>query len=83
MNENDFYLNRDTSGTRAYSLFLVELAERLPEAIQPSLSLLIHHLEGESYMLRKSILFVFAEIVLKLYSGENLEATAKEARDQV
>ena len=75
-------LNRDTSGTRAYSLFLVELAERLPEQMQPSLSLMLHHLEGESYMLRKSILFVFTEIVQKLYSAETLDAAAKEARDQ-
>ena len=50
--------------------------------MQPSLSLLLHHLDGESYMLRKSILYVFAEIVLKLYSAESLEPAAKEARDQ-
>lgn len=40
---------RDTSGTRAYSLFLLDLAERLPEGMKPSLSLLLAHLDGESY----------------------------------
>lgn len=37
-------LSRDTSGTRSYSLFLVELAERLPENMKPSLAILSVHL---------------------------------------
>jgi condensin complex subunit 1 len=75
-------LSRDTSGTRAFSQFLVEIAERVPEHLQPCISLLQLHLDGESYMLRKSILNVFMEIVLKLFSSENLEEAAKETRDQ-
>ena len=38
------------------------------------------HLDGDSYMLRKSILSIYMEIVLKLFSGENLEETGKENR---
>ena len=77
-------LNRDTSATRSYALFLVELGDRLPEQMQPCLSLLSQHLDGESSMLRKSILFVFAEIVAKLYSAERgvLDEASKEQRDQ-
>merc|ERR1719412_3492663 len=75
-------LNRDTSGTRSYSLFLIELSERLPENMKPCVSLLLLHLDNESYMLRKSILFVLSEIVLRIYSGENLDDNAKETRDQ-
>ena len=75
-------LNRDTSGTRSYSLFLVELSERLPENMKPCVSLLLLHLDNESYMLRKSILFVLAEIVGRIYSGETLDDAAKETRDQ-
>ena len=37
-------LNRDTSGTRSYSLFLKELSERLPENMKPCVSLLLLHL---------------------------------------
>merc|ERR1712223_292510 len=75
-------LSRDTSGTRAFSQFLVEMSERVPDHLQPCLSLLQIHLDGDSYMLRKSILSIYMEIVLKLFSGENLEETGKENRDQ-
>ena len=75
-------LNRDTSGTRSFSQFLIELAERLPESMKPCISLLLLHLDGESYMLRKSILFVLAEMVSRIYSAENLDDGAKESRDQ-
>ena len=75
-------LSRDTSGTRAFSQFLVEKAERVPDQLQPCLSLLQLHLDGDSYMLRKSILSVFTEIVLKMYSNEKLEDSARERRDQ-
>ena len=44
---------RDTSGTRSYSSFLVELAERLPDMMKPSLAILSTHLDGESYTMRK------------------------------
>ena len=75
-------LSRDTSGTRAFSQFLVEIGERVPDQLQPCLSLLQLHLDGDSYMLRKSILSIFTEMVLKLYSNDNLEEDAKETRDQ-
>ena len=75
-------LNRDTSGTRSYSLFLIELSERMPENMKHCVSLLLLHLDGESYMLRKSILFVLAEMVGRIYSAENLDEVSKEARDQ-
>ena len=75
-------LSRDTSGTRAFSQFLVEIGERVPDQLQPCLSLLQLHLDGDSYMLRKSILSIFTEMVLKLYSNDNLDEDAKETRDQ-
>lgn len=75
-------LSRDTSGTKAFSQFLVEVAERVPDQLQPCLSLLQLHLDGDSYMLRKSILTIFMEIVLSMYSTENLDDAAKETRDQ-
>lgn len=75
-------LNRDTSGTRSYSLFLIELSERLPENMKPCVSLLLVHLDNESYMLRKSVLFVLAEIVGRIYSVETLDDASKETRDQ-
>ena len=40
-------LAKDTSGTKAYSDFLVDLASRIPALVVPSVSLLICHLDGE------------------------------------
>lgn len=40
-------LARDTSGTRAYATFLVELAERIPAIMLPSISVLLGLLDGE------------------------------------
>ena len=40
-------LSRDTSGTRAYSTFLVEMAEKVPAAILPNMSLVVCHLDTE------------------------------------
>lgn len=75
-------LSRDTSGTKAFSQFLIEIAERVPDQIQPCISLLQLHLDGDSYMLRKSILAIFTEIVLRIFSKEDLDEASKETRDQ-
>lgn len=40
-------LARDTSGTRAYADFLVELAGLVPTQIIPNISVLLCHLNGE------------------------------------
>jgi len=74
-------LSRDTSGTRSYSLFLVELAERLPDMMKPSLAILSVHLDGESYTMRKCVLAVMGEIVAKVLSREDLDEAGKDDRD--
>jgi len=51
---------------RAYSQFLAELAERIPEYIRPCVSLLTAHLDGDSYSMRKCVLAVLGEIVMKV-----------------
>ena len=40
-------LSRDASGTRAFSQFLVELADKIPNLVLPNISLLMAHLEGD------------------------------------
>ena len=40
-------LSRDSSSTRGYATFLVELAEKIPAVINSNISLLISHLDGE------------------------------------
>ena len=40
-------LSRDTSGTRAYTQFLVEMTENDSAAVLPNISLVLCHLDGE------------------------------------
>jgi hypothetical protein len=51
-------MSRDTSGTRALSQFLVEVAERMPEQLQPCLTLLMKHLVSLSKVSYRNIKFV-------------------------
>lgn len=76
-------LARDTSGTRAYADFLVELAGRVPAQIIPNISVLLCHLNGESYSMRNGILGLMGEIVVKVLCKEDLDDAAKKLRDQL
>ncbi|KAJ7379614.1 meiotic chromosome condensation [Desmophyllum pertusum] len=76
-------LTRDTSGTRAYADFLVELAGRVPTQIIPNISVLLCHLNGESYSMRNGILGLMGEIVVKILCKEDLDDAAKKLRDQL
>jgi len=59
-------LARDTSSSRNYSSFLSDLAEKVPAAFIPCVSLLSVHLEEESHTMRNSVLSIFAEIVIQV-----------------
>ena len=59
-------LARDTSSSRNYAAFLSELAEKLPSAFIPCISLLSGHLEEESSTMRNCTLSIFAEIVIQV-----------------
>ena len=37
----------DTSGTRCFATFLTEVAQLVPEAVLPTISVLLPHLSGE------------------------------------
>ncbi|XP_071110071.1 condensin complex subunit 1-like [Haliotis cracherodii] len=74
-------LSRDTSGTRAYSLFLVELAERVPAVMLPNISVLLCHLDGDSYSMRNGVLGVLGEILQRVLSKDGLDDNMKNARD--
>ncbi|XP_029436445.1 condensin complex subunit 1 [Rhinatrema bivittatum] len=75
-------LVRETSGVRAYTVFLTELAEKIPSVMLPSISVLLDHLDGESYVMRNAVLGVVTEIVIQVLSGEELEEMGRCTRDQ-
>ncbi|ESO89837.1 hypothetical protein LOTGIDRAFT_61640, partial [Lottia gigantea] len=72
---------KDTSGTRILAQFLVELSHQLPAAMLPTISVLIGHLDGESYTLRNGVLSVIGEMLVKVLSQENLEDKLKSTRE--
>ena len=70
-------LSRDTSGTRSFSQFVVELADRQPSLVLPNISLLLCHLDGDVSSLQLCVSFFlfypkiqFASIVASLSLGE-------------
>nr|XP_014349218.1 PREDICTED: condensin complex subunit 1 [Latimeria chalumnae] len=75
-------LARESSGVKAYAAFLMELSENIPAIMICSISVLLDHLDGESYTMRNALLFVMGEMVVHVLSGEQLEDSARHARDQ-
>ncbi|XP_051819614.1 condensin complex subunit 1 isoform X1 [Antechinus flavipes] len=75
-------LSRDTSGAKGYASFLTELAEQVPTIMMSSMSVLLDHLDGESYMMRNAVLAAMTEMVLQVLNGDQLEEAARSTRDQ-
>ncbi|XP_032069968.1 condensin complex subunit 1 isoform X1 [Thamnophis elegans] len=75
-------LAREASGMKGYAAFLTELTERTPAIVLANMSVLLHHLDGESYGMRNAILAAMAEMLLQVLNGEQLEEAARNTRDQ-
>ncbi|XP_070791467.1 condensin complex subunit 1 [Pituophis catenifer annectens] len=75
-------LAREASGMKGYAAFLTELTEQTPAIVLANMSVLLHHLDGESYGMRNAILAAMAEMLLQVLNGEQLEEAARNTRDQ-
>ncbi|NXD85150.1 CND1 protein, partial [Halcyon senegalensis] len=75
-------LARDASGVKGYATFITELAEQIPALVLSNLSVLLHHLDGESYMMRNAILVAVTEVLVQVLNGDQLEEAARSTRDQ-
>nr|XP_045604996.1 condensin complex subunit 1-like [Procambarus clarkii] len=75
-------LLKDTSGLRNFSQFLMEVSDKCPQVVMPSLSLLINFLHEEAQSMRNCVLSILGSLVLKVLSGEDLDFKSKELRDQ-
>ncbi|XP_027625021.1 condensin complex subunit 1 [Tupaia chinensis] len=75
-------LSRDSSGAKGFAAFLTELAERVPAVLMSSVCVLLDHLDGENYMMRNAVLAAMAEMVLQVLNGDQLDAAARDTRDQ-
>ncbi|NXJ65560.1 CND1 protein, partial [Rostratula benghalensis] len=75
-------LARDASGVKGYATFITELAEQIPALVLSNISVLLRHLDGESYVMRNAILAAMAEVLMQVLNGDQLEEAARGTRDQ-
>ncbi|XP_040450627.1 condensin complex subunit 1 [Falco naumanni] len=75
-------LAHDTSGVKGYATFITELAEQVPALVLANMSVLLHLLNGESYMMRNAILAAMAEVLVRVLNGDQLEEAARGTRDK-
>ncbi|KAM9565485.1 condensin complex subunit 1 isoform 2-T2 [Guaruba guarouba] len=72
----------DASVIKGYAVFVTELAEQIPALVLSNMSVLLCHLDGESYMMRNAILAAMAEVLVQVLNGDQLEEAARGTRDQ-
>ncbi|NXW72859.1 CND1 protein, partial [Hirundo rustica] len=75
-------LAREASGVKGYATFISELAEQIPTLVLANMSVLLPHLDGESYMMRNAILAAMAEVLVQVLNGDQLEKAARGTRDK-
>ncbi|NXB89314.1 CND1 protein, partial [Vidua chalybeata] len=75
-------LAREASGVKGYATFISELAEQIPTLVLSNMSVLLPHLDGESYTMRNAILAAMAEVLVQVLNGDQLEEAARGTRDK-
>ncbi|NXI26860.1 CND1 protein, partial [Sterrhoptilus dennistouni] len=75
-------LAREASGVKGYATFISELAEQIPALVLANMSVLLPHLDGESYTMRNAILAAMAEVLVQVLNGDQLEKAARGTRDK-
>ncbi|KAM6290268.1 condensin complex subunit 1 [Porphyrio hochstetteri] len=75
-------LVRDASGVKGYATFITDLAEQIPALVLSHMSVILCHLDGESYMLRNAVLSAMGEVLAQVLNGDQLEEAARGTRDQ-
>lgn len=75
-------LAREASGVKGYATFISELAEQIPALVLSNMSVLLPHLDGESYTMRNAVLAAMAEVLVQVLEGDQLEEAARATRDK-
>ncbi|KAG6370248.1 non-SMC mitotic condensation complex subunit 1 [Boletus reticuloceps] len=63
---------QDTKGPRAFSRFLVKYSEESPRSVLKQISLLLDHLDSESYPMRMALVEVIGSLIRELSSSEDM-----------
>ncbi|GAB1602175.1 hypothetical protein Ahia01_000496400 [Argonauta hians] len=71
----------DTSGSRSYATFLVDLSARIPQVVFRYISLLMPCRYMDSSTMRNCVLCVIKETLISVLSGENMGNNLKKNRD--
>ncbi|XP_061100310.1 condensin complex subunit 1 [Conger conger] len=75
-------LSREGSGVKAFSSFLSELSTLVPDTMILNISVLLTHLEGESYSMRIAVCEVLGEVLVRVLSGDGLNDSGRADRDR-
>ncbi|CAI9612259.1 unnamed protein product, partial [Staurois parvus] len=74
-------LSKESSSVKTLATFITQLAERIPAIVMPNISVLLDYLDGEPYTMRNAVLTVMGEMVVRVLSGDHLDDTEKNTRD--
>ncbi|TFY76678.1 hypothetical protein EWM64_g7334 [Hericium alpestre] len=74
---------QDTKGPRAFSRFLVKYAECVPRAILKQISLLLAHLDSESYPMRMALVEVLGTLIRELAISADIATDAAQTQKQL
>ena len=74
-------LARDTKGTKSLSFFLKEMADREPQKVLSKISLVVNHLDQESYVMRNGIIMMIGTLIENAFN-ENIRQIRDDDVDQ-
>ncbi|KAH9998700.1 non-SMC mitotic condensation complex subunit 1-domain-containing protein [Russula vinacea] len=74
---------QDTKGPRNFSKFLTQFAEWAPRAVLKQISLLLSHLDSESYPMRMAIVEIIGHLIRELACSEDLTSDAHQTQKQL
>ncbi|KAH9963997.1 non-SMC mitotic condensation complex subunit 1-domain-containing protein [Lactifluus volemus] len=74
---------QDTKGPRNFSRFLTQFAEWAPRAVLKQISLLLSHLDSESYPMRMAIVEIIGCLIRELACSEDLTSDAHQTQKQL
>ncbi|KIJ62112.1 hypothetical protein HYDPIDRAFT_30664 [Hydnomerulius pinastri MD-312] len=74
---------QDTKGPRAFSRFLVKFSEESPRSVLKQISILLAHLDSESYPMRMALVEVIGALIRELSSSEELNTDGNQTHKQL
>ncbi|TFK48960.1 hypothetical protein OE88DRAFT_1727293 [Heliocybe sulcata] len=77
------FSGQDTKGPRAFSRFLIRFAEMVPRAVLKQISLLLAHLDSESYPMRMAMVEIIGLLIRELAASEDLSTDTSQAQKQI